>query len=166
MVTGDFDLCCAMESAPRDTWRVLEHVAVFFIDLGWTMTTGLPCNGERYPVLRRRCLRSLQEKVKAVLGDLTENCKDFADFAACLRGSWMTSHCGDAAGAARHNDTLLQKIEKTYFPDCFNDIGGIEKDCHPGKALQKFMSCGSRFYDSAVRVFENHATVSLTSICP
>ncbi|KAH6922834.1 hypothetical protein HPB50_019646 [Hyalomma asiaticum] len=130
------------------------------------MTTGLPCNGERYPVLRRRCLRSLQEKVKAVLGDLTENCKDFADFAACLRASWMTSHCGDAAGPVLHNDTLLQRIEKTYFPDCFNDIGGIEKDCHPGKALQKFMSCGSRFYDSAVRVFENHATVSLTSICP
>ncbi|XP_075560511.1 uncharacterized protein LOC142592747 isoform X3 [Dermacentor variabilis] len=44
--------------------------------------------------------------------------------------------------------------------------GGPEKDCHPGKALQKFMSCGNRFYDSAVRVFRNHATVSLTSICP
>ncbi|KAL1445041.1 hypothetical protein MTO96_045239, partial [Rhipicephalus appendiculatus] len=42
----------------------------------------------------------------------------------------------------------------------------MERECHPGKALQKFMSCGSRFYESAVRVFQNHDTVSLTSICP
>ncbi|XP_049512809.1 uncharacterized protein LOC119431095 isoform X4 [Dermacentor silvarum] len=127
---------------------------------------GFPCNGESYPGLRRQCLKRLQQKVKAVLGDLTENCKDFADFATCLRESWETSRCGNVVGAARHNDTLLKRIEETYFPDCLNGSGGAEKDCHPGKALQKFMSCGNRFYDSAVRVFQNHATVSLTSICP
>ncbi|XP_054925249.1 uncharacterized protein [Dermacentor andersoni] len=127
---------------------------------------GFLCNGESYPELRRQCLKGLQQKVKAVLGDLTENCKDFADFATCLRDSWKYSHCDNVAGAARHNDTLLKRIEKAYFPDCLNGSGGPEKDCHPGKALQKFMSCGNRFYDSAVRVFQNHATVSLTSICP
>nr|XP_037270985.1 uncharacterized protein LOC119163143 [Rhipicephalus microplus] len=128
--------------------------------------TGFSCNGERYPELKIQCLRHLQLKVKAVLGDLTENCRDFADFATCLRDSWVSSHCANVAGAARFNDSLLLRMEQVYFPDCLNETSGIEKECHPGKALQKFMSCGSRFYDSAVRVFQNHDTVSLTSICP
>ncbi|KAL1443895.1 hypothetical protein MTO96_030141 [Rhipicephalus appendiculatus] len=68
---------------------LLCQVCIFTVLLALPCT-GFPCNGERYPEMKRRCLQRLQQKVKAVLGDLTENCKDFADFATCLRDSWAT----------------------------------------------------------------------------
>ncbi|XP_077496186.1 uncharacterized protein LOC144107076 [Amblyomma americanum] len=126
--------------------------------------SGVPCNGESYQALRRQCVLGLQQKVKAVRGDLTQNCRDYVNFTTCLRDSWNASYCGNAADEAWKNDTLFNRVEKKYFPDC-PGVMGLEKGCDPDKAVQTFILCGNEFYKSSVNIFQNRATVSLTSIC-
>lgn len=130
------------------------------------LCSGVPCNGENYPKLKRQCAEVLQEKIRAMRGDLTRNCRDFAEFAVCLRDGWRIAYCDNATALARNNDTLLADMERKYFPKCFNDTSADTKECRPDKSLRKFLSCASRFYDSSVHISDKRSSISLGSLCP
>ncbi|XP_077503185.1 uncharacterized protein LOC144113754 [Amblyomma americanum] len=130
------------------------------------LCSGVPCNGESYQKLKRQCTQALHQRVKEVQGDLTRNCRDFADYVVCVRDSWRISYCDNETALARHNDTLVEGMQKKYFRNCYNDTSAQRKECRPDKAFEKLLTCGNRFYDSAVHVSNKRSAISLPSLCP
>ncbi|KAK8765878.1 hypothetical protein V5799_007336, partial [Amblyomma americanum] len=123
--------------------------------------SGVPCNGESYQALRRQCVLGLQQKVKAVRGDLTQNCRDFVNFTTCLRDSWNASYCGNATDEAWKNDTLFNRVEKKYFPDCPALQKGTTA-CNRQRFVNDMFLCGFHF----ANIMEVASKDSSISPCP
>lgn len=145
---------------------VLQWQLCFYFMLLAKVCSGLSCNGENYHKLRRQCTQVLHEKVNQVQGDLTRNCRDFANFEVCLRDSWRISYCESSTVPTQNNDTLLQDIKRKYFSNCFSETSALSAECRPDKALRKLLSCGGQFYDMAVHASNKRSSISLSSLCP